>query len=264
MEKEFASPTMTIEEKLSKLTPPLLPVECPLAKQLGIPIGLYVYAEAKPGGAPTKGDTNMCAQLLCRRFDGTSRPVRGKALVCLEEPLGGNPSLDFPVDLLVKLLFFTADLVKDTYGKFSEEELAEKMKFAGLFFTFYGPGRNVVKGMSEMVVRGASGEGQVFTLDDLKQQFEAQKLRQMQQQRKQGMPQFMSEPFMQDGKFGAELKEIVERGWTPPSSSKGLDSSATALDGDDGGGDGNGVSGKGDAGKKANGDDDKLDFSDFN
>jgi hypothetical protein len=52
---------------------------------------------------------------VCARVQ---RAIRGKALVCLEQPVMGSagPSLDMPVDLLVKLLFFTVDILKDTLG----------------------------------------------------------------------------------------------------------------------------------------------------
>jgi hypothetical protein len=42
------------------------------------------------------------------------RPIRGKALVCLEDPSAPAGRLDLPPDLLVKLLFFAGDLVSAT------------------------------------------------------------------------------------------------------------------------------------------------------
>lgn len=222
IEKEFGSPSMTIEEKLASLTPPLLPVPCPLAHDvLGLPLVVYAYAEAKSGSPPTKGDPNMVAQLLTRRMDGTSRPIRGKALVCLKAPLMGPGNLDLPVDLLVKLLFFAADLYKDTIGTLEGAELDARLKDAPLFFKFYGPGRHVMAQMTELHImdpaKGRGGPVQVVTVAMLKAQQEMAAQRQQMAMRNTRLPAFMQEGYMQDGKFLGELKEIVLRGWQPPS-----------------------------------------------
>jgi hypothetical protein len=54
------------------------------------------------------------------------------------------------------------------------DELAKRMEGAAIFFKFYGPGRNVVKGMSELAIgdpsKGPNGPKQTVTIEQLKQQ----------------------------------------------------------------------------------------------
>jgi hypothetical protein len=132
-------------------------------------------------------------------------------------------SLDLEQDLLVKLCFFTADLIRDTIGHIQGEELMKKMNYSRLFFQFYGPSRHVVKQMTELHVRdpklGPNGPVQVLTLPMLEQQFKAIQQQKMQQQRNQRMPAFMQEQYMQDKAYLAELQKIVLRGWNAPLSS---------------------------------------------
>lgn len=223
--KDFSSPTMTIVEKLAALTPSLEPLPCPLARLLGIPLTLYAYPEAKAGQPPNKGDLNMIAMLLTRRTeDGVSRPIRGKALVCLEDSTAAPGRLDLPPDLLVKLLFFAGDLVRDTIGHLAGAELDAALSNAKVFFQFYGPGRHVRDQMTNLCLMDAkAGPGappaQIIPVAQLKQQLAAQDMQKMAQQRSQNLPQFMHQPFMQNMEYLAELKAVVERGWTAPSGS---------------------------------------------
>lgn len=132
-------------------------------------------------------------------------------------------SLDLEQDLLVKLCFFAGDLLRDTIGHLKGEDLAKKLKFSGLFFHFYGPGRHVVKQMTELHVRdpklGPNSPVQVLTIPILDQQFKAMQAQKMQQQRQQRMPVFMQEKYMQDKEYLGELQKIVLRGWKAPLSS---------------------------------------------
>lgn len=110
--KDFSG-NVSIKDKLSSLTPAMFPIPCPLARLVGIPLTVYAYPEARPGDPPSKGDPNMIAMLLTRRIeDGKSRMIKGKALVCLEDPRAPpGANLDLPIDLLVKILFFTGPCV---------------------------------------------------------------------------------------------------------------------------------------------------------
>ncbi len=44
-EKEFASPSMSIKDKLASLEPPFYRIDCPLAKRLNLPLAVYANAE---------------------------------------------------------------------------------------------------------------------------------------------------------------------------------------------------------------------------
>jgi hypothetical protein len=223
-EKDFDNKQKSIEEKLQSLTPPLLPVECPLARELGLPLTVFAYAEAKPGEPPSKGEPNMIASILTKRLrEKTSRIIRGKALVAFTEPV---PSLgmDLHLPILVKLLFFTGDLVKDTIGHVFGPALEEKLANTMLFFQMYGPGRHVVKQMTALLVAPNPGQPpQEVPVEALKQDFEMQQRRNQMAMRAQNMPNFMNLPYMRDGKFRKEIKDIVLRGWVPPTSVDGGD-----------------------------------------
>eukprot|EP00615_Pteridomonas_danica_P005226 CAMPEP_0114351070 /NCGR_PEP_ID=MMETSP0101-20121206/16888_1 /TAXON_ID=38822 ORGANISM="Pteridomonas danica, Strain PT" /NCGR_SAMPLE_ID=MMETSP0101 /ASSEMBLY_ACC=CAM_ASM_000211 /LENGTH=256 /DNA_ID=CAMNT_0001490723 /DNA_START=114 /DNA_END=884 /DNA_ORIENTATION=- len=254
-QKDFASPSMSVKDKLGSLTPPMFPNECPIARVLGIPLTVYAYAEAKPGESPSKGDLNFVAMLLTRKLDGSQRTIRGKALVCIDQEIAGNaPNLDVEFDLIVKLLFFTGDLLKDTIGHIKGEELVKKLNTSRIFFQFYGPGRHVVKKMTELHVqdpsKGPQSPTQVLTLSMLEQQMKAIHAKNMQQQRQQRMPVFMQEKYMQDKEYLGELQKIVLRGWKAPSST-----------GHDEEGDDQTKSGES---EKKNQSSDELDFSDLN
>jgi len=174
----------------------------------------------------------MIAMLLTRKLeDGKARSIRGKALLCLESESGG---LDLPVELIVKLLFFTADVLKDTVGHLTGDDLSSRLENAALFFQFYGPGRHVVDGMGRMLVGDPSNPAappQSFNVAALKEQQEQMRARQMAQQmqgQRQQMPAFMMEPHMQDAGYLGELRDIVLRGWTPPSTTGDMDEDGPA------------------------------------
>ena len=155
----------------------------------------------------------MIAMLLTRRIeDGASRLIKGKALVCLEDPRAPpGANLDLPVDLIVKLLFFTGDLAKDTIGfGLGAEELAAKMQHAPLFFKFYGPGRHVRELTRLEISDPAKGPNApiVQTLDvaALVGIATQQQQQQQSQQRMQNMPPFMKQPFMQNNDYLNSLR----------------------------------------------------------
>jgi len=152
------------------------------------------------------------------------------------------------MDLLVKLLFFTGDLVKDTIGHFRGEELEAKLANAKLFFQFYGPARHVIKGMTELAIadpQKPSNPPQCFTAEQLKEQFVLHQQQQMQARmggggggRQQMVPGFMQERYMQDAPYLKQLKDVVLRGWQPPSAKVAVgddetNSKAVASDSDE-------------------------------
>lgn len=229
--KEVSLNNESIEEKLKSLKPPLFRVECPLANLMGFPIAVFAYAEAKPGEPPSKGEPNMIASLLTRRLrEKNSRTIRGKALVALTEPFPPL-GMDLPMQLLVKLLFFTGDLIKDTIGHIYGEELEEKLKNTMLFFHFFGPQRKVIKQMTVLRCQQQDPRlpPQDISLEELKEQHKHQQEQNQYAQRNSNMPIFMQLPYMQDKAFRNELKHVVLRGWSPPTSVGGGDSTEDVV-----------------------------------
>lgn len=183
--------------------------------------------------------------------------IKGKVLVCIDVELlppgnKANMSLDVELDLLVKICFFTADLLKDTIGYIKGEELMKKLNYSRLFFQFYGPARHVMNKMTELHVKDPKQPGkgvQILTIEMLDKEFKAIQQQKMQQQQQQRMPIFMQEPYMQDKEFLESLKKIVLRGWKAPLSSSGNQEDDDKVSDDQNGAESN--------------DNDELDFSDL-
>lgn len=195
---------------------------CPLARHVGVPLTLYTKPPVQ-AGQQTKDKPNPVALQLSL---GIENPVpappgicRGRALLVMEDGQGGLDSVD--PELVVKLLFFQGDLMNDTIGHVTGEELATKLEDARFFWQFYGPGIHV-KNCEVLEKRLPDGKVKVFTKEELtaikKQQDAANHLR---LQPGQPIPAFLREPFLQDQEYWKELEAIVERGWRPPTDPAG-------------------------------------------
>jgi len=185
-------------------------VRCPIAEHVGLP--LKIFAKAPAGvGEEVKGEYNMvCMHLSKNLCDNTpATTIRGRVLLCLDE------DMDLTLDLVVKLLFFLGDMLRDTVGVRPAKEIQPKLVDLPVLFFFYGPNK-CVKNCDTLVMQTAEGPKQ-FSVEQLK-------MMRMQQQRNQQMqisvPPVLV-PYFKDSKFMSEVEQIVHRGWTPPETSFG-------------------------------------------